>query len=299
MYDVIIVGGGPAGLSAALLLGRCRRRTLLIDAGRPRNAASHAMHGYLGRDGSDPREFLREAQAQLVPYHTVETMRAEVQSARTHERGFEVTLADGPSIQARKLVLATGVQDVLPPHEGFDACYGRSAHHCPYCDGWEWREAPIAALGPGGAAVGLALELTLWSRDLVLFTDGPAPEIEDHVRERLRGQHIELVETPIARLEHEGGRLRALVLEDGRRIERSALFFNYGQKPNILLAEMLGCQVSEKGTIQTGPFETTHVPGLYVVGDASRSVQMVVVAAAEGAEAAVAVNTALLKDETA
>src|SRR5687768_7612451 len=146
-YDVLIVGGGPAGLSAALVLGRCRRRVLVCDAGRPRNAASHGLHGFLTRDGIKPSEFLEIARQQLRPYDTVELKQTEVTSARRLANGFELTLANGESVSARKLLLATGVVDELPALDGLPDFYGRSVFHCPYCDGWEVRDQPLAIYG--------------------------------------------------------------------------------------------------------------------------------------------------------
>jgi thioredoxin reductase len=147
-YDAVIVGGGPAGLSCALLLGRSCRTVLVCDSGEYRNAASHAMHGYLTRDGVDPREFLALAREELKQYR-VEYRACAVKDVETAGDGFRVRLADGSDAEGRKLVLATGVADVIPPIEGMDQFYGRSVHHCPYCDGWEHRDQPIAIYGRG------------------------------------------------------------------------------------------------------------------------------------------------------
>ncbi|MEZ0334294.1 MAG: NAD(P)/FAD-dependent oxidoreductase, partial [Gemmatimonadales bacterium] len=146
-WDCIIVGGGPAGLSAALMLGRCRRRVLLCDVGGQRNLRSHAMHGYLTRDGVSPAEFLRLARAELGRYGTVECRELEIVEATREDGGFAVCAADGTRLNTRKLLLATGVIDELPAIEGLDALYGTSVHHCPYCDAWEWRDRPLAAYG--------------------------------------------------------------------------------------------------------------------------------------------------------
>jgi thioredoxin reductase len=295
MYDVIIIGAGPAGLSAALLLGRSRRRVLVCDTGRPRNAASHAMHGFLSRDGMPPREFLRIAREQLRPYDTVELRDIEVTAAECKDSRFNVTLADGSSLDSRKLLIATGVVDNLPEIPGFRELYGTSVFHCPYCDGWEVRDQPLAIYGRGARGSGLSLELTGWSRDLVLCTDGPS-DLEPDVRARLERHGIRIREERVDRLEGDG-RLERIVFAAGPPLERTAIFFTTGQTQQSQLAIHLGCELNEKGTVRTGKYEATHLAGLYVAGDASRAVQWVVVAAAEGAEAAFDINTALLKED--
>lgn len=298
MPDVIIVGAGPAGLSAALILGRCRRRVLVCDAGHPRNAASRALHGYLTRDGIDPAELLRIGREQLRPYSTVEIREAEVTGARSVQGGFEVTIKDGLQVYSRKLLLATGVVDELPEIEGLEQLYGRSVFHCPYCDGWELRDQPIAIYGQRDQGPGLALELSGWSNDLVLCTDGPA-DLSRADREQLSLLSIPVREEPISRLEGSNGQLERIVFNNGDVLSRRGMFFNTGQEQRCDLAAKLGCEYTERGAIRTGDYETTNVPGLFVAGDASRAVQLAIVAAAEGAEAAFAINKQLIKEDLA
>ena len=296
MYDVIVVGAGPAGLSAALILGRSRRRVLVCDSGHPRNAASHAMHGFLTRDGMPPREFLAIAREQLRQYDTVELRDIEVvEAACGGDARFHVGLADGSRHEARKLLIATGVVDNLPEIPGFRRLYGVSVFHCPYCDGWEVRDRPLAIYGRGARGLGLSLERTGWSRDLVLCTDGPCGIDADGLA-RLDRNGIAVREERVIRLEGERA-LERVVFDGGEPLPRHALFFTAGQTQQSQLALGLGCEFNEKGTVRTGKYESTHLPGLYVAGDASRAVQWVVVAAAEGAEAAFAINTDLLKED--
>ncbi len=296
MYDAIIVGGGPAGLSAALLLGRCRRRVLVCDGGRPRNARSHALHGLITRDGIEPAELLRLGREQLRKYPTVELRDVEVMDAARVEQFFEITLRDGTRHACRKLLFATGVDDEVPQVEGLDALYGRSVFHCPYCDGFEFSDQPVAVYGKGTHGQGLALGLTAWTRDLVLCTDGPSELAEADLR-RLSQNGIEVRAEPIARLEGTDGMLARIVFQSGVSIARSAMFFSTGEHQRSTLPAKLGCVVEAKGDVWTGSYEVTTVPGVYVAGDASRHVQLVVVAAAEGAEAAFAINSALLKED--
>ncbi len=297
IYDVIIVGAGPAGLNAALILGRCRRTVLVCDNGRPRNAASRALHGYLTRDGIDPREFRAIGREELSAYQTVELRDVAATDAQCEPSGqFHVTLADGAVVRARKLLVATGVCDNLPEIPGIQEMYGRSVFHCPYCDGWEIRDQPIAVYGKGPRGVGLALELTVWSRDLVLCSDGPA-EIEDDDRGRLARNGIALREERVVALDGRDGLLERVRFSAGEPLLRRAMFFTAGQFQRSELAIRLGCEFNDKGTVRTGKYESTHLPGLYVAGDASRAVQWVIVAAAEGAEAAFAINTDLIKED--
>ena len=296
-YDVVVVGGGPAGLSAALILGRCRRSVLVCDTGTPRNRASHALHGYLSRDGINPREFLRIARADLSQYDTVRLRDVEVTGAEYKPDGrFEVTLVGGERVRSRKLLIATGVTDDVPDIAGAAELYGRSVFHCPYCDGWEVRDQPLAIYGRGSRGLGLSLELTAWSRDLVLCTDGAA-EIDEEGLARLERNGIVVREDRVARLEGRDRILERIVFVSGQPLDRRALFFTAGQSQQSTLASRLGCAINDKGTVRTGKYEATHLPGLFVAGDASRAVQWVIVAASEGAEAAFAINTDLIAED--
>jgi thioredoxin reductase len=296
-YDVIIVGAGPAGLSAALILGRCRRSVLICDTGKPRNAASHALNGYLTRDGTPPREFLELGRRELTKYDTIELTTTGATAAECIPGGrFKVVLEGGTVVFSRKLLIATGVVDNVPEVKGFRELYGRSVFHCPYCDGWEVRDEPLAIYGRGSRGLGLSLELTAWSADLVLCTDGPA-EIDAEGRARLERNGIGVREDRITALEGTDGILERVIFERGEPLRRRALFFTTGQFQQSELAIHLGCELNDKGTIATGKYEKTHLPGLFVAGDASRAVQWVIVAAAEGAEAAFAINTDLVRED--
>lgn len=296
MYDVVIVGAGPAGLSAALVLGRCRRTVLVCDNGHPRNAASQGIHGYLTRDGMHPREFLRAAREEIGRYTSVTFRDVTVISAECREGRFHVTLEGGESVRARKLLIATGVKDKVPEVQGMLELYGRSVFHCPYCDGWEVRDQPLAVYGKGERGYGLSLELTAWSKDILLCTDGPS-EIDAEKLDRLQRNGIRVRDERVTRVDGENGMLQRVVFDRGQAEERRALFFTTGQYQHSALAIQLGCEFNDKGTVRTGKYESTHLHGLYVCGDASRAVQWVVVAASEGAEAAFAINTDFIKED--
>ena len=295
-YDCIVVGGGPAGLSGALMLGRCRRSVLLCDAGEPRNEKSSHLHGYLTRDGLDPGEFLRIAREEVRQYPSVEFHRGKIQEARRTPGGFTVIGADDLQFSARTLLLATGVVDKLPSVDGLPELYGKSVHHCPYCDGWEWRDHPLAVYGRGESGSALALGLTVWSQDIVLCTDGPSG-LSESEEEGLAAAEIEVREDRIVRLEGQDGLLQRVVFATGEPMPRNALFFCTGQHQRSPLAEELGAKFNEKGAVDTGTCESTNVPGLYVAGDSSKEAQFVIVAAAEGTKAATDINRALLKED--
>jgi thioredoxin reductase len=297
-YDCIVVGAGPAGLSGALMLGRCRRSVLVCDAGAPRNARAAGLHGYLTRDGTQPEEFLRLAREELARYASVEFHRGEVVDARRTSAGFAVTASGGLRLTARKLLVATGVVDEVPDIDGLQELYGKSVHHCPYCDGWEWRDQPLAVHGRAEPGTALALALTVWSDDVVLCTDGPSG-LSEADRLELEEAGIEVREDRVLRLEGCDGLLQQVLFATGDPLPRRALFFCGGQHQRSDLATRLGARFNQKGTVETGSCEVTNVPGLYVAGDASKQAQFVVVAAAEGTEAGMAINQALLKEDLA
>jgi thioredoxin reductase len=295
-YDCIIVGAGPAGLSAALMLGRCRRKVLVCDVGEPRNVRASGLHNYLTRDGIPPREFLLLARGEVERYPSIEFRAFEVLDATRSAEGFTIRCADGRWLHTRKLLLATGVVDELPEVAGLPELYGTSVHHCPYCDAWEWRDQPIAVYGRGEEGSALALGLTPWTQDLVLCTDGPSG-LSDLELEQLGIAGIGVREERIARLEGRDGKLERVIFVAGEALLRQALFVCAGQRQRSSLARTLGCRFTSRGTVNTGSCEATDVPGLYVAGDSSKEAQFVIVAAAEGAEAGMAINKALLKED--
>ena len=293
--DVAIVGGGPAGLSAALMLGRCRRRVVVIDAGEQRNRKAHAVHGYLTRDGTAPADLLRSARTELERYPTVE-LRSGTVTAVTGARGaFDVRTADGGAIQARRVLLATGVVDVVPGIAGLPELFGRSVHHCAHCDGYEYAGRPIGVYGQAGPGVEAALAMLAWSDDVVLLTDGRPLAPAD--RERCEALGVTVRDERVVSLEGRDGQLERVAFADGSVVARAALFLVAGQREQSDLAKQLGCEINADGVVVADQHEVTRVPGVYVAGDASVGEQLVVVAAAEGAIAATKIHASLWDED--
>lgn len=294
-FDAVIIGGGPAGLSAALLLGRARRRVLIAHAGPTRNAPADAAHSVFTRDGTSPAELLRIGREQLITYGVVFRDERVTDAKRTSE-GFVVAFGNGPDVKARKLTLATGVRDLLPETPGFQELWGCGVYHCPYCHGWEVADRPLALYARGESGIELTKLLLGWSRDLVLFTDGPAG-LTGEQRAHLARRGVVVREERVARLIGSENKLEALVLEDGEAIYGRGLFFRPAQEQRSDLAHRLGCPLTAEGRVQANEFGQTPVPGVYVAGDTGPTMQQVISAAASGAAAAIHLNHELLAEE--
>lgn len=244
-----------------------------------------------------PRSFLKIGREQLARYDTIEIRSAKVIGAERGECCFTATVESGEQFSSRMLLLATGLVDELPKIQGFQQFYGVTAHSCPYCDGWEHRDQPLAVLGCSKDAADLALELLLWSKNVILCTNG-APECGRDVLDPMKRNGVRIIDTPIKRLEGKGDRLERIRFEDDTELARTAVFFSPGQHQRSHLAEQLGCEFCEAdGCIQCGENTATNIPGLYAAGNATRGVQLVIAAAAKGMQAAFAINTALLEDD--
>ena len=263
-YDAVIVGGGPAGLSAALVLGRARKRVLVVDEARPANAVSQGVGGLLGHDRVKPAD-LRDSGRRQLAEHDVELRHCAVEDVEPIRDGFLVTPAHGSPVRAHALVLAHGLRYDPPPLPGIEALWGRSVFHCAFCDGWEVRDRPLAFHGSGPAAARSALVLASWSNDVVLCTDG-APDPGGEV---LAAAGVRVRTEPIARLAGHDGSLRQIEFSEGPPELREALFVNTRRDQPNGLAAALGCELTEAGTIVTDADGRTSVPGVFAAGDAA------------------------------
>lgn len=257
------------------------------------------MHGYLSRDGIDPQLFRDEARQELARYPSVELRWEEAVSAsRMDDATFVVQLAAGDRVQAKKLLLATGVSDELPDIAGVEEFFGKSVFPCPYCDGWELRGAPIAVYGRGRRGFHMARALTSWTREITLCTDGRTQLSRAQTR-ALEANGIEIESAPISKLRGTAGELEGILFSNGRELACRAMFFDLPSHAQSDLARSLGCEFTDTGGVRCGRYEATSVPGVFVAGNIIKDVQLSIVAAAEGARAAFGINRALTREDFA
>jgi thioredoxin reductase len=295
LLDVIIIGGGPAGLNAAVVLGRCRRKVLLFDSAQYRNRHSHGMHNYLTRDDILPYDFISISHKEIKKYGIVKLQKKIIHARKNEDGVFVAKDEEGNIYHSRKMLVATGLTDTLPEVEGFKELYGKSIFHCPYCDGWEVRDKRIGVYARNKEGWELALALRGWSDKVTLYTDGKN-KVKAYQQEQLTANDITVVTLPIKRVEGKEGKLKKIVFNNGTEVPCDALFFVNGYTQQCNLAETFGCEMSNKGVVKANRMQQTNIPGLYVAGDASRDMHFVVVAAAEGAKAGVSINKELQEE---
>lgn len=297
--DVLVVGGGPAGLSAATWLGRYQRSTLVVDAGAPRNRSAELAHGLLGRDPVSPEALLTDARTGLSQYRQVLLHQGIVGAVHRREGGlFHATIDGTHEITATRLVLATGVRDRYPQINGFGEHYGTDVHHCPACDGYTARGRDVIVLGTGPQVPAFASELLDWAETVRLITDTADPAYDQAQRVPLHENGIEVVEGIAEALVGEPGALQGVRLADGELVEGTRVFFSYAHYPTNSLAAELGCDLDDDGQILINTFHLTSIAGVYAAGDITSGLQLVPIAIGQGAAAGVACATSLRGHET-
>ena len=312
LYDCIVIGAGPAGLSASLFLARYRRRVLTFHHNSPRNIYSHGVHGFLGYDGIPPTKLLTRGREEVESYGGFVEEGCVTHVERIGDERFRVTAGElggeqggeagrdsVQSFDARRLVLATGLRDLTPDCPGFREFYGLSVHHCPDCDGFEATGKRLVVLGNGKKTVSFALGLLTWTDKLTLVTGGDPDDMTAEHRARLESLGIPVLDRAIVALEGDtkAGLLERARLDDGGALECDALFFNLGTVPASNLHETLGCRLDpECGLVWVDEDQQTSVPGVYAAGDLTPRSQLAVVAAAEGAMAAIHVHKSLIPE---
>jgi thioredoxin reductase len=282
IVDVIIIGGSYAGLSAALALGRAIRQVVVLDSGQPCNRQTPHSHNFLTQDGSTPAAIAAVAREQVLAYPT-------------ENNNFTVTTASGAVVQARKLLFATGIRDLMPALPGFAECWGISAIHCPYCHGYEYRWEPTGILANGETAAEMGQLIRNWTDKLTIYTNGPAT-LTPEQRQRLADRGISIEETPVRQLLHQAGHLTQLDLADGRALPLAALYARLPFEQHCALPSTLGCTHSEAGYITVDNFQKTSLPGIYAAGDATNPMRAVGASVAAGMMAGAMLNRELIFD---
>jgi thioredoxin reductase len=298
LYDVIIVGGSYAGLSAAMALGRSKRKVLIVDAGNPCNAQTPHSHNFLTQDGQTPYAIAASAKEQVLKYPTIVYRRDLASSASKKSDGFEIRTDSGENFSTRKLLLATGIKDTMPGIEGFKACWGISVLHCPYCHGYEIRDKHIGILANGDFAFEFVKTIRHWSKDLVLLTNGSSTLSPEQTRV-INDLGVVIIDAPVKAIKHQQGQMSHVILEHDRNFPLSAVFSKVPFTHHTEIAGQLGCEFTDMNLIKTDDFGSTSVDGVYAAGDCSIQYRSVSIAVASGTKAGIGINKALIESEYA
>lgn len=295
-YDVIIVGGSYAGLAAAMAFGRAMRKVLVIDDGKPCNRQTPHSHNFLTNDGKTPAELLAVAKLQLERYETIQIMNGLAIQGSKIVNGFQIETDRGERFAAVKLIFATGIKDLFPTIEGLAACWGISVIHCPYCHGYEVRHEKTGILGNGDMAFDFSALISNWTKDITLFTNGPAT-FSVGQQERLKQHNIPVIEKEIAVLEHHDGILSRIIFKDGSTFTLMVLYAPGPFEQHCKIPEALGCAITAEGYIQIDPTQETTVPGIYAIGDNAAKMRTVANAVAMGTSAGIMISKKMIQEE--
>ncbi|WP_127529537.1 NAD(P)/FAD-dependent oxidoreductase [Paenibacillus kobensis] len=292
LLDVTIIGGGPGGLNAALVLGRARKKVTIIDEGRPRNAVTREVHGFLTRDKITPHEFRRIAKEEISNYPSVSFVADTVVAITGTDGQFQIETVQGQTFASKKVLFAVGMKDEPLDIPGLKDVYGKSAFVCPYCDGWELRDQPLVIIRRGAELLHFAALISGWTDRFTVCTNGP-DELTDTERKELRRHQVPLFDSPIRNIDSSDGIVQQVVLADGTIVPCTGIFF----KPELItgsdLPRMIGCSITEWGAVVVDDFGKTNVPGVYSAGDAASRMHQAIAAASMGAFVAAAINNEL------
>lgn len=273
-FEVIIVGGSYAGLSAAMALGRSLRNVLIIDGGLPCNRQTPHSHNFITHDGEKPGVIAEKAKTQVLNYKTVKFINGFAVNGQKNDRGFEIMTQAGEKFQAKKLIFATGIKDTMPAINGFSECWGISVIHCPYCHGYEFRYKNTGILADGAKGFHLASMVHNLTNKLTLLTNGTA-DFTEAQNNQFKKHHIEIIETTITALEHEKGEIKQVIFSDGSKRSFAALYAALPFTQHSDISASLGCELTEHGHIKLNPFQETTVNGIFACGDNSSMMRSV------------------------
>jgi thioredoxin reductase len=298
LFDCVIIGGGPAGLNAALVLGRARRNVLLFDNNSPRNAVTHESHGFITRDGISPSEFRKIAHQDIAKYASVQWKQQKIVNISKESNGsFQLVNEIGEKFQSRKIILATGLKENLPSVNGILDYYGKSLFSCPYCDGWELKDKPLMVISENEHVFHMAKTVYNWSKDLIVCTNGK-PILTIEQKDILHSKNIQVYEQIITALDGSNGMIEKIVFEGGTAVNRSGGFITPQWIQASAFGEALDCELNPMGGIITDSFGRTNIAGVFAAGDTSViAPSQLIIAAAEGSRAAIGVNTDLTQAE--
>ena len=297
-FDVIIIGGSYAGLSAAMTLGRSLRRVLIIDSGKPCNRQTPHTHNFITHDGKTPNAVREEAKAQVLRYTNVSFQTDFATSAVKTISGFELTTESGKHYTAKKLILATGVSDQMPALKGFAECWGISMLHCPYCHGYEVKNESLGVLANGDMGFEFSKLISNWTKDLTLFTNGASTLTEEQTG-ILKKHGIKIIEKEIEELDHTNGKINHLVFKDRSTIKITAVFSRVDFKQASEIPAQLGCAFTEQGYIAIDEFQKTSVPGVYAAGDNTMMFRAVSISIGAGTKAGAILNKEMIDESFA
>lgn len=297
MFDCVIIGGGPSGLNAALVLARARKDVMLFDEDKPRNAVTHESHGFITRDGIRPSEFKRLAKQDLMKYSNLTIQNQRVVDIKKVKKNFFIYTESGNLYESRKVILATGLVDDLPSIAGIYEFYGTSMFSCPFCDGWELKDLPLVLISENPSAFHKVKLIFNWSKDLVVCTNG-VKVFSAEQQDILSKNQIKVIEEEIIALQGEEGQLKSIRFKNGHEIERTGGFVTVDLKQASSLAESLGCTLLQNGGIETDNFGRTNLEGVYASGDMTKATPLqVIVAASEGTKTAMGVLNDLVNED--